>query len=88
MMVRTQVLLDEATHRALRRRAYEEGCSISAVVRSILGPALRGSKPKKRLTLKDFKSVGAGRSKQGRLAPVSERHDEALAEALHEDLRR
>lgn len=26
--------------------------------------------------------IGAGRSKQGRLAPVSERHDEALADAL------
>jgi plasmid stability protein len=86
-MIRTQVLLDEATHRALRRRAYEEGRSISAVVRSILGPVLRGAKPKERLTLKDFKSVGAGRSKQGKMAPVSERHDEALAEALHEDLR-
>jgi plasmid stability protein len=87
-MIRTQILLDEPTYRALRRRAYEKGCSLSAVVRDILGEGLRRSKAKRKLTIKDFTFIGAGRSKQGKFSPVSERHDEALAEALFKELRR
>lgn len=81
-MRRTQIQLDERTYKALRRRAYERGCSISAIVREILTRSLGGRRPQKRLTLKDFPFIGAGRSDQGKLSPVSERHDEALAEAL------
>jgi hypothetical protein len=32
--------------------------------------------------MKDFTFIGAGRSRQGRLSPVSERHDEALVKSL------
>jgi len=32
--------------------------------------------------IEDFSFVGAGELEQGELAPVSERHDEALEEAL------
>jgi hypothetical protein len=48
-MVRMQVQLDPATREALRRRAFEEGKSASAVAREILTRALRptkGSKPR------------------------------------------
>jgi len=86
-MKRAQIQFDDATYAALRRRAYEEHRSISSVVREELGKALLPKKPEKRLTLKDFPFVCAGRTKQGVLSPVSERHDEALAEAIFEDLR-
>lgn len=78
-MVRTQIQLDEETYRAARRVAFERHVSLSAVVREALAAALPGApRPSRRA---DFAFVGAGRSRQGSLAPVSERHDEALAEA-------
>jgi hypothetical protein len=86
-MKRAQIQFDDATYAALRRRAFEEHRSISSVVREELAKALLPKKPGKRLNLKDFPFVGAGRTKQGSLSPVSERHDEALAEAIFEDLR-
>ncbi|MBI3455483.1 MAG: ribbon-helix-helix protein, CopG family [Candidatus Rokubacteria bacterium] len=81
-MRRTQIQLDEQSYETLRRRAFERGCSISALVRELLAQSLGGQTPRRRLTVKDFPFVGAGRSRQGRLSPVSERHDEAFAEAL------
>jgi hypothetical protein len=78
-MVRTQIQLDEDTYKAARRVAFERHISLSAVVREALTASLPGSpKPSQRA---DFAFVAAGRSRQGVLAPVSERHDEALAEA-------
>jgi plasmid stability protein len=81
---KTQIQLDDDTYAALRRRAYDEHRSISSVVRDALGEALGTKKKKgrKRLTVKDFPFVGVGRTRQGRIAPVSERHDEALAKAF------
>lgn len=81
-MKRTQIQLDEQTYAVLRRWAYARGCSVSALVRELLTEALGTPPAKRRLTLKDLPFVGAGRSEQGPAAPVSERHDEALAEAL------
>lgn len=81
-MKRTQIQLDEWTYETLRRRAYERGSSISALVRNVLVQSLRGRGPRRRLSLKQFRFIGAGRSRHGRLGPVSERHDEALAETL------
>lgn len=81
-MKRTQIQLDERTYAVLRRRAYERGCSISALVRDALAQSLAAPAPKRPLTLKQFTFIGAGRSRQGKLSPVSERHDEALAEAF------
>ena len=81
-MKRTQVQLDEETHAALRRAAYEQGRSLSSLVRETLSKAYgsrRQGPPRRR---RQFPFVGAGRSQQGKLAPVSERHDEALDEAL------
>jgi hypothetical protein len=79
---RTQIQLDPEVYDALRRRAFDEGRSLSALVRESLAEYLGTAKRRPRLSLKALTFVGAGRSRQGRLAPVSERHDEALAEAL------
>ncbi|OFX33057.1 MAG: hypothetical protein A2Z07_00675 [Armatimonadetes bacterium RBG_16_67_12] len=87
MMKRTQIQIDEQTYEAVRRRAFEQGRSIAFVVRETLAQAF-GPPQRRRLTLQDFTLVAAGRSRQGRLRPVSERHDEALAEALARDLKR
>lgn len=87
-MKRTQIQLDERTYEALRRRAFEKGCSISSLVRELLGRSMGTGKAKQPPTVKDFTFVGAGRSRQDRLSPVSERHDEALEEVLIEGHRR
>lgn len=88
-MKRTQVQLDEATYEALRRQSYEERRSMSALIRDLvarsMGTTPRRSRPRH---LAQFPFIGAGRSKQGRLSPVSERHDEALADALAKKRRR
>jgi plasmid stability protein len=87
-MKRTQIQLDERTYEILRRRAFEQGRSISSYVREVLAYSLGTIKSKQKLSLKDLSFIGAGRSRQGKLSPVSERHDEALAEALLRDHRR
>ena len=87
-MKRTQIQLDERTYEALRRRAFEKGCSISSLVREPLGRSMGTGKAKQQPTIKDFTFVGAGRSRQDQFSPVSERHDEALEEALIEARRR
>lgn len=87
-MKRTQILLDEPTYEALRRRAFESGRSLSAVVREILLRSLSRPAPRKGRRLADFTFIGSGNSRQGKLAPVSERHDEALEAALAKRPRR
>lgn len=87
-MKRTQVQLDERTYEALRRRAFEKGCSMSSLARQLMARSLGTSTATRQPTIKDFTFIGAGRSRQGRLSPVSERHDEALAKALKEEHRR
>ncbi len=79
-MKRTQLQLDDPLHEALRRRAYEEGCSMSELVRRLLGKALGTARDARPRGVADFSFVAAGESQQGGLTPVSERHDEALAE--------
>jgi len=82
-MRRTQIQLDEETHTALRRLAYEQGTSMASIIRETLNESLgkkTGRRPPKRIS--DFPFIGAGRSDQKKGAPVSERHDEALAHAL------
>ena len=87
-MKRTMVQLSDGTYDALRRRAFHQGKSMSAVVRETLTGALDAAPRARQQTLGDFASVGAGRSRQGTLAPVSERHDEALAQAIGKRSRR
>jgi plasmid stability protein len=82
-MRRTLVQLDEATYRKLRQRAFRQERSISSLVRELVAKGLEGHGARERPTrLSQFSSVRAGRSKQGRLSPVSEKHDEALAAAF------
>lgn len=74
---------DDDTHRKLRQRAFREERSISALVRELVAQGLEGGVARERRTrVGQFLSVRAGRSKQGRLSPVSEKHDEALADAF------
>jgi len=87
-MKRTQIQLDEPTYEALRRRAFEERRSLSSLVRKLLADAMGAGGSRRRRSIKEFASVGAGHSRQGRLSPVSERHDEALADALEREHRR
>ena len=84
-MKRTQVQLDDETYAAVRRKAYEEQRSISSVVRDALREKLGTKKERKRLTTASFPFIGSGDTRQSKLSPVSERHDEALAEALRDE---
>lgn len=82
-MRRTLVQLDEDTYRKLRQVAFRQERSISAVVREMVARGLEGDAERKKPTrISQFASVGAGRSKPGRLSPISEKHDEALAAAF------
>ncbi|MEW6048659.1 MAG: CopG family transcriptional regulator [Bacillota bacterium] len=82
---RTQVYLDPVEHEALKRKAAEEGVSMSELVRRIVREQLglgkhRGS-PEERL----MRLVAIGASG---LSDVSERHDEYLARALRRETER
>ncbi len=80
-MKRTQIQLDDETYAAVKRLAYESGRSFSSVVRERLARSFGGHR-KRRTSARQFPFVGAGRSDQRDLSPVSERHDEAIARAL------
>lgn len=77
-MKRTQVQLDDATYQALKRKAFERGVSMSSFLRELLRAEFNPAPAPRRL--ESFRFIGSGRSTQSGLAPVSERHDEALAE--------
>ena len=80
-MKRTEIQLDETTHKLARQRAFDEGVSLASVIREApsqyLAPGFAQAQ-----TIEDLGFVGIGSSDQGDLSPVSERHDEALGEAL------
>ena len=80
-MKRALIQFDAETYEQLRRRAFEQERSISSVTRELVAKGLNSGKRKKITRVDQFSFVGAGRSRQDRLAPVSERHDEALADA-------
>lgn len=82
-MKRTLIQLDEDTFRRLRRLAFQQERSVSSLVREMVARGLEGEAAKRApRRIDQFSSIRAGRSKQGRLSPVSERHDEALDEAF------
>ena len=84
-MKRTLVQFDEETYRRLRQQAFRQERSVSSLVRELVANGLEGGAvPQRRTRVSQFASVRAGRSRQGRLAPVSEKHDEALASARDE----
>lgn len=84
-MKRTQVQLDDVTYQLLRRKAFQRGISQAALIREVLQKYL-GASPVRPRRLEDFTFIGSGYSKESKFDPISERHDEALAEALAEDL--
>ncbi|MDE2717944.1 MAG: hypothetical protein OXI33_13175 [Chloroflexota bacterium] len=94
MMRRAHIRLDEATYALARQRASAEGISFAAFVRRAveqqLAPEGRTLHDRRQLAsrsmklprVEDFTFIGSGRSDQGDLSPVSERHDEVLEEAF------
>jgi hypothetical protein len=84
-MKRTLVQFDEPTYRRLRDRAFRQQRSMASLVRELVARGLDADEGRARpRRVADFVSVKAGRSKQGRLSPVSEKHDAALAAAFDE----
>ena len=81
-MRRTLIQFDEDVYNVLRHRAFESRRSLSSIVRELVAKGLESGKRKKITRVDQLSSVSAGRSKQGRLAPVSEKHDEAIALAI------
>ena len=77
-MRRILIQIDDRTHDWLRLRSFKEKRSMASIVRE----CLEKSNDAPPLTLKDFPFVGLGRSKQGKLAPISVNHDAALTEIL------
>ena len=82
-MVRTQIQLDEETYKEIKRLAYENGESMSAVVRELLARSLKkktGKGEKKhKLKMSDFTFIGT--MSGGPPYDVSERHDEILGDS-------
>jgi len=81
-MKRAQVQIDEEVYELLRHRAFKEKKSIAGIIREIVKKDISQSDRHRSSSVKNFKFIGVGRSKQGSLKPVSERHDEALEEAF------
>jgi hypothetical protein len=83
-MRRTIIQFDEETYGRLRERAFRQERSISSLVREMVAEGLGTRGRRKRPTrVGQFSSVRAGRSTQDRrLSPVSEKHDDALADAF------
>jgi plasmid stability protein len=81
-MKRAQIQLEEELFEVLRKRAFREKRSISAVVREILKKDMASSRHVPPTSIRQFRFVAAGKSKQKDLKPVSERHDEALSVAF------
>ncbi len=81
-MKRAQIQLEEEVYELLRHRAFKEKKSIAGVIREIIKKEIPQPDRHRTLSVKDFPFIGSGRSKQGHLKPISERHDEALEEIL------
>ncbi|MBM4278961.1 MAG: hypothetical protein FJ130_13950 [Deltaproteobacteria bacterium] len=79
-MKRAQIQLEEEVYELLRHRAFKEKKSIAGLIRAIVKKDISQPDQHRAFSVKDFTFIGSGRSKQGRLKPISERHDEALEE--------
>ena len=78
-MIRTQIQLDESTYALAKQRAFAEKKSLAAVAREALTQYLR---PTGELSgvLEELTFIASGQSSPDGPVPLSERHDEALAE--------
>jgi plasmid stability protein len=82
-MKRTLIQLDDATYRELRQRAFRQERSMASLVREMVAQGLSAEAARERpRRVAQFSSVRAGRSTQGRLSDVSEKHDEAIVSAF------
>jgi len=81
-MKRAQIQLEEETFELLRQRAFQEKKSIAGIIRELIHKEVSLPARQKSMSIKDFRFIGAGKSRQGYLKPVSERHDQALEEAF------
>lgn len=81
-MRRTQIQLDDEVYERLRAAAHHRHTSMAALVRDALRAHL-GLGPERQQRDEDFGFVGSGRTEPDPArGAVSERHDEAFAEAL------
>lgn len=80
-MKRILVQLDDESHSSLRKKAYEERRSIASIIRDSVAVTLGGERAATS-GKREFRFVGAGRSRQTGPLPVSEAHDAALAESV------
>ena len=80
-MVRTRIRLDETIYRLAQQKAFSEGIPFASLVHNALELYLM-RESRKPLTIEDLGFAGIGCTQQGDSSPVSERHDEALAEAF------
>ena len=78
-MKRIQLQLDDKIYELLRRKAFDEKVSIASVVRRALESYLTERRTE-RPGVEAFTFIGSGHSKPVKDGPVSERHDDALAE--------
>jgi hypothetical protein len=69
--------LDDVLYKILRDHAFREKKSIAGLIREILKKDISQSDHHRSSSIMNFTFIGVGRSKQGPLKPVSERHDEA-----------
>ena len=83
-MKRTQIQLDEPTYEVLKKRAYERRVSMSTVVREALRSYLEAPSGAG-WRIEDLTFIRSAASDAGDLAPLSVRHDEALAHDLYEE---
>ena len=79
-MKRAQIQLEEETFEILRQRAFQEKKSIAGVIRELIHKEIILPAQQKPLSIKEFRFIGAGKSVQGSLKPVSEQHDQATVD--------
>ena len=77
VMVRTQVQFDETPYLSLKNRAQAENRSMASVVRDAVDVYLEvREKPKRKLTIYDFASIGAASVEHPPGRPFSVYHDD------------
>lgn len=77
-MGRTQTQLDEQLYDLSKKRAFAERTSMTAIRKA--GACSVASSTQRPVALESFTFIGSGRSQSGGPQPLSERHDDALAE--------
>ena len=78
-MKRTQLQLDDVTYQKLRGKAFQEGVSMASIIREAVAEYLTEA-PRGHAPIERYSFIGSGRSTGPKSQPISERHDEALAE--------